>query len=950
MDIREDLNKVNGEYGGRAARNKTGPLWKFTDKSDGSFCMPDPRDISGLYFPLCNEESMKSFVTPELKGDICSDFNHYLTIPVVKEDLHRSNASRNVWVYVEGHKPWSITGVSAFARAEHWNSCEQAAVQAGPGWFHLETINSDLQLKAGITVFVPSSGEQVEVMKVKITNIGSCDMRFSPTAATPIFGRSCDHLRDHRHVTTMFNIVRICEHGVVVKPRIQHDENGHTENATQYAVLGFEEHGMAPMEIWGNLRDFVGEGGTLENPEAVFKHLSAPKRCTNDLSGLEAIGAMRFSTITLAPGRTAAYVILHGITEDLDNMKLWEERFGTVVKTDIALGNTVARWQELTSGVEFRTADSDFNNIMRWMNAQLVYRKVYGNSYLADFGYGRGGRGWRDLWSDLLSLFLIDPSGTRKEMLNIVCGCRVDGTNATIIGANPGEFKADRNNIVRVWSDHAAWPFFVLKFYIEQSGDVEILFQELPYWKDHLSMRCQSNDKEWNDKSGNEQQTRSGQVYRGTVLEHILVQVLSSFYNVGKHNNILLEGGDWNDTYDNARQEGESVCFTHWYAWNLRELGALLKWLDEQKGVKEIELLDEMLVLLDRVPGQQDIDYKCPKTKKQHLDKYMQSVYHEVSGKRSKVTISEIAADLWAKADFLFEHLRRNEWLKTEDNKEFFNGHYDNKSQRVHGDHPNGVRIDLTSQVLPTMFGTATEKHVQSLYESVIHYLRNPETGGLRLCSDFKEIKLDFGRVTGFVYGYKEHGAIWNQQNAMFMYGLYKRGFVREGFDVFNDVLKLIMDSGTSKIMPCVPSFFDKSGRGGYSYLTGAATWFVLAALTQMSGLRGKKGDLYIQPKLLKQQFDREGLVGVSFTFLGKRIEVTYVNQKQLDWEYYRIGHITMNGEEIDFVPQTDNITAVLVKQEVLLKQCVKRVNQLEIVLLELDNREVARPSRTNSV
>ena len=63
-----------------------------------------------------------------------------------------------------------------------------------------------------------------------------------------------------------------------------------------------------------------------------------------------------------------------------------------------------------------------------------------------------------DLWQDLLSIFLVDPISAKEEIINCFKGIRVDGSNATIIGEQSGEFKADRNNIPRTWSDHGAWP------------------------------------------------------------------------------------------------------------------------------------------------------------------------------------------------------------------------------------------------------------------------------------------------------------------------------------------------------------------------------------------------------------------------------------------------------------------------------------------------------------
>ena len=39
---------------------------------------------------------------------------------------------------------------------------------------------------------------------------------------------------------------------------------------------------------------------------------------------------------------------------------------------------------------------------------------------------------------------------------------------------------------------------------------------------------------------------------------------------------------------------------------------------------------------------------------------------------------------------------------------------------------------------------------------------------------------MNVGVITGFVYGHKEHGSKWVQQNIMLAYGLYKQGLVTQ--------------------------------------------------------------------------------------------------------------------------------------------------------------------------
>ena len=140
----------------------------------------------------------------------------------------------------------------------------------------------------------------------------------------------------------------------------------------------------------------------------------------------------------------------------------------------------------------------------------------------------------------------MNPDGVRQMIVDNYGGVRMDGTNATIIGGRQGEFKADRNSITRVWMDHGFWPFLTTKLYIDQTGDIEILGERVPYFKDRQILRGQDTDREWNEEYGMQQRTQSGAVYEGSILEHILLQQLCAFYEVGAHNQIRLRNADWN--------------------------------------------------------------------------------------------------------------------------------------------------------------------------------------------------------------------------------------------------------------------------------------------------------------------------------------------------------------------------------------------------------------------
>jgi hypothetical protein len=239
-----------------------------------------------------------------------------------------------------------------------------------------------------------------------------------------------------------------------------------------------------------------------------------------------------------------------------DTVKSIEAVAGEIaVLPGTTLEEVKAYWQKKVN-VSYYTGNNEFDSYMRWVSFQPFLRRLYGCSFLPHHDYGRGGRGWRDLWQDCLSLLLMDPGDVRSMIVGNYGGVRIDGTNATIIGHKPGEFIADRNGISRVWMDHAFWPYLTTRLYMDQTGDLDVLMEKMPYFKDPLTLRGREVDQQWSDGYGNLQRTEGDVVYQGTILEHILVENLTAFYEVGEHNIIRLRGADWNDALDMANENG----------------------------------------------------------------------------------------------------------------------------------------------------------------------------------------------------------------------------------------------------------------------------------------------------------------------------------------------------------------------------------------------------------
>ena len=840
--------------------------------SDGEFRLGSPDNWSYLYFPDGAPSGMMGTVTPEFGGDLKSSQNTFVLEPVSSDNLHNNRSTRNFWIKIKNGPLVSATGASARQHAlKGSEDGDEAVLYGGMLYQRVERKIGGTGLKTETTVFVPVDTEdKIELMKVTVINDSSKPVTFTATAATPIYGRSADNIRDHRNVTSMLNRVLVTKYGIVNFPTLTFDERGHRANEVEYGFFASEGEKNAPVSLCPVLEEFIGEGGTLDNP--AFPVTGAPSYSEGDrVDGFEAMGAAMFEEKTLEPGEKAEYVTALVIGEHRKTAQI-ALRYMSANVFDAQLFQNKTYWKNKVN-IRLHTSDKNFDNWMYWVGIQPILRRIYGCSFLPHHDYGKGGRGWRDLWQDCLALIIMDPADVRGMLVDNFGGVRTDGTNATIIGTGSGEFIADRNGITRVWMDHAMWPFMTMDLYIKQSGDLDILKETAPYFLDRQIMRgellLEGDPAEKCD---------------GSVLEHLLLQNLAAYFDVGEHGNMKLRGADWNDALDMAKDRGESVAFTAAYCGNYIKFAEILRKFAEINGDK-IELKEEIGNLLGTEGGRDALMSYCDKVK------------NGFSGKTSEYSLSDIAKDLEAKAEALTNHIREKEWFTDTEGFSRFNSYYDNDGSplETNGQKAGTPAMMITGQVFTIMSGVATDEQVRDIISSADQYLYDEKAGGYRLNTNFGEVKTNMGRMFGFAYGQKENGAVFSHMAVMYGNALYTRGFKKEGWKVLSSLYKHADDFESSKIYPGIPEYFDPKGRGVYHYLTGAASWLILTVLTEMLGVKGEYGDMKFEPKLLPSQFDDNNTAGVSFEFNGKPVNVTYV----MDDGFRTIDRIEVDGKVV---------------------------------------------------
>lgn len=870
-------------------------LYKFIDNL-GTFLVKNPHNYNA-YFPLTNASgSLLSAISPYLSGDIKKDNEHFLTIPTSILDLKNNLLCRREFFLKIDNSLHRLSQPAKFDQLE-----------AGLLYHKItKKINS---ANIEILNFIPYN-LNAEVMTITIENKGKKAITLYPTSFIPLYGRSEKNLRDHRHVSSLLNRIELNKYGLTLKPTMIFDETGHKINNTLYYALGFQDNLTAFKGQFPTLEEFLGNGD-INNPQAISQNLNPLENKQPNYDGKEVCASFKFLDKVLKPGQKTTYAIILGIADNSKAVSQTFAKLNSLKKINLALQETKNYWVNYLKTVEFNFPDSDYNNWLIWVKLQPSLRKLFGCSFLPHFDYGKGGRGWRDLWQDALTLLITEPDKAKELIINNFKGVRLDGSNATIITKDG--FISDRNKINRVWMDHGVWPYLTLRLYLNRTGNLNLLLKDITYFRDHQIKRAKATDKQFQQ---NDYLLRdsNGKVYTGSILEHILIQNLVQFFNVGQHNIIKLENADWNDGLDMAQDKGESVTFSFMYAHNLYDLINFLKQL--KKSQNQISLLKELTLLLDRT--NQPINYANYKEKQKRLDLYFNQIT-TIKGIKVLVNIDSLINDLEEKAKHLNTWLNKQEWLKLG----FFNGYYDNKGKRVEGKFANSIRMRLESQVFAIMSGVATTQQIEKIWDSIKKYLYDNKLGGFHLNTNFNSLYTDFGRAFGFAYGEKENGAFFNHMIIMLANALYKRGFIKQGSQVINSLYSMASNNLAS-IYPSIPEYFNNQGQGLYLYLTGSASWYTYTLIEEIIGIKFRLGDILIEPKLTSDNLKNNRLA-VAINIGKNNLKINFIAKNKKDNVIYKIKKVIFNNSRY-LAPY--NQTNCLIKKEWL-----KPLTQVTILL-----------------
>ncbi|MFU8792516.1 MAG: GH36-type glycosyl hydrolase domain-containing protein [Acholeplasmataceae bacterium] len=804
----------------------------------------------GYYFPLFNLDGLRSSMTPYFDGDLKLDHHQYALTPVTEVDLFHHAHGRNVVFKVNG-LTYFLNGQTSLQENDELiyetDLLSQTVIRK----------NNDFTIET--TSYVPRHAA-VEIHQIKVKNTSTNTLTFDIHTAVPLYGRSADNLRDHRHVTSLLNHIEVVKGGIFLKPNLSFDERGHQLNDTIYSL--FVESDTLQIDHYMPVLDTYIHGGSLTMPKGVDQGVSEGAI----IDGYEAFGGIAFKPYDLKPLEEITFYLTIGIHKDKNQALIDHKAYASPVAFEEEKQQVSAFFYKYIDTLRFSIKTDDMSKQLSWVMLQPMLRRFFGNSYMPHHDYGRGGRGWRDLWQDLLALIMTNDESVLDMLYNNFAGVRLDGSNATIIGDKVGEFKADRNQITRVWSDHGAWPLLTVKMYLDETGDLDFLLKKQTYFADQYTHYTKQTRK---PRKINQELMPDQKPYDGSVLEHLLIQNLVGYHNVGAHGFTRLEDADWNDGLDMAHGQGETIAFTHMYVRNLLILAELIEALD----IDHIELIKPLVNLLEDTP---------------QLTDYFHAVAN-FDGATVSVDKNLVIKKLNGLAKLKMDHLHQHAFLDTH-----YASYYNNEGDLL--DQPN--TFNLTGQTMALLSQTATEEQAHLMADTMRKHLFSPMQGGYLLNTDHKKILTNMGRAFGFAYGHKENGAMFSHMAIMYTYGLYQYDLVAQGHESFMALLERAQDDA-SKVWVGIPEYFNDQGVGKYSYLTGSASWLLKLLRSEVFGLQFQLGILTLKPKLMSSDFINHKASIKTYVF-NQCITITYHNPKSLNFGDYKITSITMNHQSIE--------------------------------------------------
>ncbi len=420
-----------------------------------------------------------------------------------------------------------------------------------------------LGLRVEITVFVPAAHPRV-LRRIRVTNVSKKPIRADlvPVVEYSHFEASKDFANADWVPQTM-------------QSRIETGPDGE-RILTQFAFMrrsgkrNFFAASVPFSSFESDRGKFLGDGGygSWRNPLS----LQEEELSSTEVNRGQNIGALMIRLGTLAPGETKEATTQLGQADDPEDEWKRIAHYRDPANVERALAELSSFWDGYLGAYRAETPDKAMNSMINVHNPRQCLVTFNWSRFLSlyELGLGLRGLGCRDSAQDTLAVLAGAPEEARallEKLLRIQCrdGRAMHQFYPATMEASAGE-SGSLPDRPPYYSDDHLWIVLAVTGYLKETGDLEFLRREVPFY----------------DRDGD-----GRPIETGAVLDHLERALAFTAVNTGAHGLPLLGFADWNDSV-NLPAGAESVFTACLYGRALLEMIALERHLLHDDSARKL--------------------------------------------------------------------------------------------------------------------------------------------------------------------------------------------------------------------------------------------------------------------------------------------------------------------------------------------------------------------------
>ena len=527
-------------------------------------------------------------------------------------------------------------------------------------------------------------------------------------------------------------------------------------------------------------------------------------------------------------------------------------KYSKIQNCKIELERVKRYWSDLLGRVHVETPLESMNIMLNgWIMYQTIACRLMGKTGFYQSG---GAFGFRDQLQDTLGTKFLDIEIMKKQIIKHSSHQFLEGD------VEHWWHEETQRGIRTKFSDDLLWLAFLVIQYIDFTGDYSILDIQTPYLKGEI---LKENEDEKYDKYENTQET-------GSILEHC-IKAINKSLNFGEHNLPKIGTGDWNDGFSEVGNKGigESV------------------WL----GFFQYYIFDNFIPICEEW-------IKLKENSKETVEEQKQQNQQEKSMSKELQETTELVEKLNKIKIDLKKALNSSAW----DGRWFKRAFCDDGS--VLGTIENEeCKIDSIAQSWSVISNGGDNDKKYISMESLENYLIDRENGIIKLLDPpFEKSKLEPGYIKAYLPVIRENGGQYTHAAIWAIIAETLLGFGDKALELYRMISPIEHTrtrdaSNKYKVEPYVIAADiygakNLAGRGGWTWYTGSSSWYYLAGIEYILGLKVKKGMLTVNPCIPKDW--KEYSIRFRFGESLYKIKVINNNMKNTGVE-----KLVLNGNEV---------------------------------------------------